>query len=129
VIKLSDLPPETLARMKLKPEAATTATTKYKVKAKDTRTTDGITFDSKAEMHRYRDLLSLKANGIIAYFLRQVPFHLPGNVVYRCDFMVVYPDGRIEFEDVKGFRTPMYVLKRKQVQALYPITIKEISTR
>lgn len=100
---------------------------KYNVSHKDARTTDGILFASKAEMHRYRELLQLRAAGAVVFFLRQVPMHLPGNTKYVADFLVFHPDGRYEFEDVKGARTPMYVLKRKQVEALYPIKIVEIT--
>lgn len=123
-ININDLPPEVRARMGIKTPAS-----KYKVKSKDTRTCDGIVFDSKAEMHWYRQLVDAKKHGVIKYFLRQVPFHLPGNVKYLCDFMVIYADGRLEYQDVKGMRTAMYRLKRKQVEALYPVKIREIEDR
>jgi hypothetical protein len=96
---------------------------KYNRSPKEERTTEGIIFDSKKEMNYY---LQLKQNPDISFFLRQVPFHLPGKVKYRADFMVVYPDNRIEFIDVKGMRTDMYKLKKKQVESLYPVKIKEV---
>lgn len=89
-------------------------------------TIDGIKFASKKEGNHYRNLKILQQNGDIIFFLRQVPFHLPGNVKYVCDFMVLWPNGDITFEDVKGFKTSLYVTKKKLVESLYPIKIKEI---
>lgn len=61
----------------------------------------------------------------VLYFLRQVPIHLPGNVRYVCDFVVFYPDGSVRYIDCKGMKTPIYILKKKQVESLYPITLEE----
>lgn len=87
---------------------------------------DGIRFDSKKEAKRYRELKLLVGAQEVVFFLRQVPFHLPGGVTYRCDFQVFWANGEVSFEDVKGMRTPLYITKKKQVEALYPITIEEI---
>lgn len=86
---------------------------------------DGIRFDSKKEAMRYGVLKLLEKQGEVVFFLRQVPFDLPGNTRYRVDFQIFWADGRITFEDVKGMRTPTYIAKKKQVEALYPITITE----
>jgi hypothetical protein len=120
MIKATDLP------LYLRKRMGIPAPSKYGVAPAAQRTADGILFDSKAEMHRYQELKGMQSQGVITYFLRQVPFHLPGNVTYRVDFMVVYPDQHIVYEDVKGALTAMYKLKKKQVEALYPITIMEI---
>lgn len=87
---------------------------------------DGIKFPSKKERKRYIDLKLLQASGQILFFLRQVPFHLPGGVKYLCDFMVYWTNGDITIEDVKGMKTPEYITKKKLVEAIYPIEIKEI---
>lgn len=84
---------------------------------------DGITFDSKAEADYYCLLKILRSNNDVQYFLRQVPFDLPGNTKYRCDFMVCHHDNRIEYIDVKGAVTATFKLKKKQVEALYPVEI------
>ena len=85
---------------------------------------DGIRFDSKKEARYYQTLkLKVKA-GIVLFFLRQVPFDLPGNVKYRVDFQEFHADGTVHFIDVKGFDTQMGILKRKQAEALYPIKIE-----
>ncbi len=86
---------------------------------------DGITFASKKEAKRYKELVLLRENGDILFFLRQVPFHLPGNVKYLCDYLIFWANGDVTFEDVKGMKTAMYILKKKQVEALYPIKIAE----
>jgi len=87
---------------------------------------DNIKFGSKKEAKRYQELLLLQKAGDAMFFLRQTPFHLPGEAKYLCDFVVFWKNGDITFEDVKGMKTPMYILKKKQVEALYPIEIKEI---
>lgn len=98
---------------------------KHKYRATST-TLDGIKFSSKKESIRYSNLKFLQKSGDVLFFLRQVPFHLPGNVKYVCDFMVFWTNGDITIEDVKGFKTPIYITKRKIVESLYPITIQEI---
>ena len=87
---------------------------------------DGIKFASKKERKRYLELKNLQRAGNISFFLRQTPMHLSGGVKYVCDYQVFWSDGTVTFEDVKGMRTPMYKLKKKQVEALYPIIITEI---
>lgn len=99
---------------------------KYGVRGKESRTVNSITFDSAAEMRWYLQLVNAQAGGAVLYFLRQVPFHLPGNTRYTADFMVVYADGRIEYQDVKGARTAAFIRSKKQVEAIYPIQIREI---
>lgn len=88
---------------------------------------DGIKFDSKKEAKYYLDLKLRKYAGEIIQFLRQVPFHLPGNVVYRVDFLEFHSDGSVHFVDVKGMQTKDFILKKKQVESLYaPIKIEVI---
>ncbi len=64
--------------------------------------------------------------GDILFFLRQVPLHLPGRIRYVCDFVIFWTDGNVTFEDVKGFKTDMYKVKKKLVEHHYPIEIKEV---
>ena len=71
-------------------------------------------------------MICTRQAGEVLFFQMQPPFHLTGNVKYVCDFQVYWANGDITFEDVKGVKTPMYLLKKKQVEALYPITITEI---
>ena len=90
---------------------------------------DGLRFDSKAEAGRYVDLRLLQKAGEIVFFLRQVPFDLPGGVKYKADFMIFWADGSVTVEDVKGYDTPQSRLKRRQVEALYPVTIELVKGR
>lgn len=85
----------------------------------------GIKFRSKKERKRYLELCALRDAGE-CWFLPQVPFRLPGNTKYVLDFLVFWKDGRQTFEDTKGKRTPMFIMKKKQVQDLYPIRILEL---
>lgn len=87
---------------------------------------DGIKFASRKEAKRYRELRLLEKSGKLLFFLRQVPFHLPGGVKYVCDFLCFWKDDSVTIEDVKGLKTPMYILKKKQVEFIYPIKIIEI---
>jgi hypothetical protein len=98
---------------------------KHKFKAKPTEL-DGIKFASKKEAKRYRELKTLQELGEILFFLRQVPFHLQAGVKYVCDFLVFWTNGEVTIEDVKGIKTDMYIVKKKMVEATYPITITEI---
>jgi len=98
---------------------------KHKFRAIPTKV-DDIKFASKKEAKRYQDLKLLQQAGKVLFFLRQTPFHLPGNVKYVCDFVVFWENGEVTIEDVKGMKTPIYVLKKKQVETLYPVKITEI---
>ena len=85
---------------------------------------DGFRFDSKKEARYYKNLkLKIKA-GIVLFFLRQVPFHLPGNIIYRVDFIEYHTDGSVHFVDVKGMETKEFKTKKAIVEALYPVIIE-----
>jgi len=100
---------------------------------------DGIYFDSKREANRYSELKMMEKAGIIASLKLQPEFkcQIDGKKIctYKADFEYLMvdeqgPDGQIGYyivEDVKGFKTPVYKLKKKLVEALFPGTvIKEI---
>ena len=97
---------------------------RHKFNAQPT-TADGIRFSSKREATYYAQLEMAKKSGELLFYLRQVPFALPGGVTYRCDFQEFWASGEVRFVDVKGMRTPMYILKKKQVEAMYPVHILE----
>ncbi len=87
---------------------------------------DNIRFGSKAESKRYCELKLLQRAGEVLYFIMQPPFHLEGGIKYIADFLIFWKDGSHTIEDVKGFKTAIYKLKKKQVEARYPIKITEI---
>ena len=87
---------------------------------------DNIKFSSKAERAYYHHLKTLQKNGDILFFLMQVPFRLPGNTKYIVDYQVFYADGTVAFVDVKGVSTPMFKMKKKQVEDIYPIEIEVV---
>jgi hypothetical protein len=95
---------------------------------------DNIRFDSKLEARRYGELKLLQAAGQVEYFLMQVPFNLPGGIVYRLDFFIKWRSTLLRppiltAEDCKGMRTGasadnrLAINKRKTVKALYGIDI------
>lgn len=97
---------------------------KFKRAEKKDRTYNGIVFDSKKEMLRYKELLILEKSGAISDLKRQVKFELqPGfrrngvtikPINYVADFTYLNNNEGIWIaEDVKGFRTKEYILKKK----------------
>ena len=90
---------------------------------------DGIKFASKKEARYYSELKLRQKAGEVVFFLRQVPFHLPGNVKYVVDFVEFWANGEVHFVDVKGMRTKEYIAKKKMVEAIYPVTIEETLPR
>lgn len=86
-------------------------------------------FDSRSEYRRWLHLKTLCASGGISYLRKQVPYRLVVNGVlvarYVADF-VYLQDGQLVVEDVKGFRTPMYKLKKKLMAACHNIKIQEV---
>ena len=98
---------------------------KHKFHAKPTTVGDHK-FGSKKEAKRYQELLLLKSSGEVLFFLLQTRFDLPGGVIYRCDFLVFWANGEVTIEDIKGIKTALYIVKKKILEATYPIKITEI---
>lgn len=96
---------------------------RHKYNAKQT-IRDGMKFQSLKEARYYDQLCLMRGAGEIIFFLRQVPFHLPGNVTYRVDFQEFHKDGTIHFVDTKGYETPEFIRNKKMVEALYPVVIE-----
>ena len=117
-------------------------------------TIDGITFDSKKEAKRYTELKLLEKTGMITHLELQPTYDITINGAkickYKADFryftvraenneqyynskgewqtptMTGDKEGQI-VEDAKGFKTPIYRLKKKLVEACFPGTqIKEV---
>lgn len=99
--------------------------TTHKYRAKQV-SDNGLKFHSKAEHKFYRDLLLLKKSGEVIFFLMQVPMHLTAGIKYYVDFVVFESNGEVRFIDVKGFETKEFKMKKKMVEALYPIEIEVI---
>lgn len=92
---------------------------------------DGIRFPSKKQGNRYCELKLLARAGEIKNLQLEVdfPFRFGGeeHFIYRADF--VYYDPRQMkniIEDVKGFRTEVYKLKKKLIEAQYCFKIVEV---
>lgn len=101
-------------------------------------TVDGIVFDSGREARRYAELKILEKAGKIKNLELQPEFILipkhkkNGKTVrqaaYRADFAYIDTEtGQLVVEDVKGFKTREYRLKKKLLEYLYPeITLTEL---
>ena len=91
---------------------------------------DGITFASKKEAQRYAELKLLQRSGQIRMLNMQVPFILIEKskygraIKYIADFVYVENNQTI-VEDTKGFKTPVYRLKKRLLAEIYGIEIKE----
>jgi hypothetical protein len=87
-------------------------------------------FDSQKESQRAYELDILCRSGAVARYELQPVFRIEHNGVKVCkyiaDFKVEWADGSTTYEDVKGVRTPVFILKKKLVKAFYGIEIIEI---
>ena len=111
---------------------------------------DGITFDSKKEAERYSELKLFERCGAISNLELQKVYELipaqyefyerygkNGNrlkdgkkcieksCVYKADFVYI-ENGKTVVEDVKGFRTKEYKIKKKLMLYIHGIKIKEV---
>mgnify|MGYP001575532766 CR=1 FL=1 len=125
---------ENSKRELLKSEAKSPAGNKYHVSAAEDRTYAGRVFASKKEAQHCADLDLLVKAGVWDFYLMQVPFILPGGIVYRADFVpyksVQFDEGNdasdlyylwnIEVHEVKGYWTPDAKNKMKLFKKCYP---------
>lgn len=89
---------------------------------------DNIVFSSKKEAARYSQLKLLEKQGTIKGLVLQPKFVFEQNGVRICsyiaDFAYIEKEKAI-VEDCKGFKTPVYKLKRKLMKAFFGIIILE----
>lgn len=95
-------------------------------------------YDSKKERRRAMELHLMEQQGMISDLKEQVSFVLiptqrdaEGKLierpcVYVADFVYKDEDGKTVVEDVKGYKTPVYCIKRKLMLKVYSIRIKEV---
>jgi hypothetical protein len=90
---------------------------------------NGILFDSKHEATIYQDLcLRLRAGELRGVVLQQ-PFMLPGNTVYRADFVTLNNDGTYSVLDAKSkatARDKVYVMKKRLMRECLGLEITEV---
>lgn len=87
-------------------------------------------FSSKKEAERYQALMLMEKAGLIIRLRTQVPYSILVNDVLVCTYIAdfVYVDGDTGgtiVEDAKGFRTRIYRLKAKLMEAVHGIKILE----
>ena len=95
----------------------------------------GLVFDSRREAKRYVELREMERSGEISNLQRQVRVELIPSfdcngqhfrgIYYVVDFTYTDADGNIVWEDVKGMKTSVYLIKRKLVAYRYQKIIKE----
>ena len=97
---------------------------------------DGIMFDSKKEANRYKELRLLEKSGNITDLELQKRYDFEINGVklgfYKADFVYFVrlacdstEQYGLTIEDCKGFKTPVYNLKKKLMKAIHGIDILE----
>ena len=94
----------------------------------------GIRYDSLKETRRYGELKLLERSGRITGLQVQPSFRIVVNdcpiCTYKADFCYTtdapHTEGLLVVEDVKGFKTPVYRLKKKLMLAVHGIIVVEI---
>ena len=81
---------------------------------------DDKRFASQKEARYYGALKVRKLMGEIQDFECQVSFPLVAGIHYRGDFLITEKDESLTCVDVKGFKTPVYKLKKKLFCHVYP---------
>lgn len=94
-------------------------------------TVDGITFASKREATRYGELRLLERAREIRGLRLQPKLSLDVNGEHVCTYVADFAyvkrgDSRETFEDVKGARTALFILKKKLVKAVHGIDVVEV---
>ena len=93
---------------------------------------EGVRYHSKAELAFEMRLRLLKANRVVSYWLRQVPFSMPADTNteraerYLLDALVVMTSGQIRLCEVKGFMTGLAKSKIATISATYHVSIEII---
>lgn len=86
-------------------------------------------FASRREARRHEELMLRQKARHISELRCQVPFRIEINdelvCTYKADFTYV-EGGALVVEDTKGYRTPVYRLKKKLMKAVHGIEIKEV---
>lgn len=92
---------------------------------------DGVTFASKKEARRYAELRDCQRAGLLRDLKLQPRYPLMVNNVKVATYVGDFEysdceDGKRIIEDCKGFKTPVYRLKKKLFEALYGLEITEV---
>lgn len=89
----------------------------------------GIMFASQKEAKRYGELQTLERAGEIADLKLQVRFPIKVNdkkvCTYIADFTYLDKGSRFVVEDTKGYKTSIYILKKKLMKAVHNIEVLE----
>ena len=105
-------------------------TSKYK--AIPTETADGQKFKSMLEANFYKRQWVLQQAGEVVLIEREVRYELIVNGVfiaaYLLDFRITMTTGVVRYIDCKSMptRTPLYLMKKQLMKALYSIDIEEV---
>jgi hypothetical protein len=82
---------------------------------------NGIKFDSEAEAARYVELFTDES--VIPGGDLQRPYKFKCGVIYKLDFAYI-KHGKIVYEDVKGYETREFKIKKKLMKSEYGIDVQ-----
>ena len=96
---------------------------------------DGLSFDSKKEARRYGELKLMEKAGEIRDLVFHPRYSFGVNGVHICEYEADFsyvPKERFDricdreiVEDVKGYKTDVYKLKKKLMKAIHGIEVRE----
>lgn len=99
---------------------------KHKYKAEKVEGHGGYSFGSKLEAAVYNMLYLLQRAGVIKVIQVQDTVLLSdANIIYKPDFKITKPDGSFYWVEAKGFKTPVWAIK-KRLWAVYGPGLLEI---
>ena len=98
---------------------------------------DGIKFDSKKEGEYYLKLKMLEKANVIKNLELQKEYELQPSfklnnktrrkITYKADFSyITTEDDKLHVVDVKGYRTDVYMIKKKMFEYRYGIELEEV---
>lgn len=89
-------------------------------------TTDGVRYASKKEARYAAELALRQKAGEVVFALTQIPIRLPGGTKLVIDFLEFRSDGTVHFIDTKGFETDAFKIKKREIEAVFPIQIETV---
>ena len=96
----------------------------------------GIKYHSAAELNFKFHLDLLRAQGLVQWYTRQVPFYAPGGKRLVVDYLVCMSTAQIvkgslpvRMVDVKGAETALAIFKKSVIEATHGLSVEYVKAR
>ena len=96
----------------------------------------GIRYHSAAELNFKFHLDLLRAQGVVQWYTRQVPFYAPGGKRLVVDYLVCMTTAQIlrgslpvRIVDVKGAETALAIFKKSVIEATHGLTVEYVKAK